>query len=398
MKMLNKSFIVALLSLAALIGCGKRGGGAGGDYADKGAATLDSIYKYYSANGTQLLRENYPFDDQFKATYLNNLDQENKLNPYAFLWPFSGTFSAVSALLESTGEPQFRNMLDSGVLVGLQEYYDTRLVPPAYASYISSAEPSERFYDDNIWLGIDFVDCFQTTKELKYLEKAEMIWKFIESGMDTTLGGGIYWCEQKKESKNTCSNAPGAVYSLKLFQATKDSSYLKQGLSLYQWTKQTLMDTQDGLYFDNISVGGSVDKTKYAYNSGQMIQAAALLHNITQDVGYLADAQRTAESAHQYFMHEFTPANGKPFRLINKGNTWFTAVMFRGFVELYKIDKNSIYVDDFAKSLDYAWEHARDSNGLFSTDLSGETTETVKWLLTQAAMVEMYARMAEISQ
>ena len=47
------------------------------------------------------------------------------------------------------------------------------------------------------------------------------------------MGGGIYWCEQKKESKNTCSNAPGSVLALKLFKATNDSSYFEKGKKLY---------------------------------------------------------------------------------------------------------------------------------------------------------------------
>ena len=77
------------------------------------------------------------------------------------------------------------------------------------------------------------------TGKQAYLEKAKLIWKFILSGKDDVLGGGIYWCEQKKESKNTCSNAPGAVFALKLFQATQDDAYLKEGKELYEWTKRT---------------------------------------------------------------------------------------------------------------------------------------------------------------
>ncbi len=61
------------------------------------------------------------------------------------------------------------------------------------------------------------------------MDKAQLIWNFIESGTDSLLGDGIYWCEQKKESKNTCSNAPGSVFALKLFKATNDSLYFKRG-------------------------------------------------------------------------------------------------------------------------------------------------------------------------
>lgn len=102
------------------------------------------------------------------------------------------------------------------------------------------------------------------TKEPKYLQKAQLIWNFIESGTDDNLGGGIYWCEQRKESKNTCSNAPGSVFALKLFEATKDSAYFVKGQRLYEWTQTNLQDSTDYLYFDNINLNGKVDKAKFA--------------------------------------------------------------------------------------------------------------------------------------
>ena len=82
--------------------------------------------------------------------------------------------------------------------------------------------------------------------------------------------------------------------------------------------------------------------------------------------------------------------------MIKQGDVWFTAVMLRGFIELYHIDHNKTYLDSFNKSLDHAGEHARDEKGLFNTDFTGNNRNERKWLLTQAAMVEMYARLAAI--
>ena len=216
--------------------------------------------------------------------------------------------------------------------------------------------------------------------------------------MDEQLGGGIYWCEQKKESKNTCSNAPASVFALKLFRATQDSSYLAQGKALYKWTQTHLQDTTDYLYFDNMALDGKIGYAKFAYNSGQMMQAAALLHQITGQPKYLTDAQNLAKACYNYFFCEYTPEVGQPFRLLKKGDVWFTAVMLRGFIELWKTDHNPEYLAAFHQSLDYAWNHARDEQGLFNTDFSGKTQDSRKWLLTQAAMVEMYARLAEFTQ
>lgn len=95
---------------------------------------------------------------------------------------------------------KYKKLLENKVLPGLEEYFDTRREPFAYSSYISNQPLSDRFYDDNVWLGIDFTDSYRMTKQA-YLEKAELIWEFILSGKDEVLGGGIYWCEQKKSPK-----------------------------------------------------------------------------------------------------------------------------------------------------------------------------------------------------
>lgn len=361
---------------------------------ERGQKTLDSLYKAYSSPGTCLLRENFPHDESFKATYLASEEQQDNSGKFSYLWPFSGTFSAVNALLEATGERRYKKMLKEKVLPGLEEYWDTKRSPAAYSSYLEKKAPSDRFYDDNIWIGIDFCDSYRMTGNKYYIEKAREVWQFVLSGEDDKLGGGIYWCEQKKHGKNSCSNAPAAVFALKLYEATRDDACLHKGLELYDWTKKNLEDTGDYLYIDNISLTGKKDSSKYAYNSGQMMQAAALLYRITKQKHYLTEAQNIARACHERFFFLFTPAEGQPFRLLKEGNIWFTAVMLRGFAELYRLDHNTTYLTDFQKSMDYAWTHAKDAHGLFETDWSGKKKNDKKWLLTQAAFVEMFARLA----
>lgn len=396
--MLKQTIKCLLLSslVFASVSCKKEATTPANINLERAQTTLDSLYTHYSADSTNLLRETYPFNDKYSATYLASEEQANVPNAYSYLWPFSGTFSAVNVLLETSKDNKYKELLDSKVLSGLEKYFDTTRTPYAYSSYISDAPQSDRFYDDNVWLGIDFTDIYMFTKEEAYLKKAKLIWDFVISGCDDKLGGGIYWCEQKKESKNTCSNAPGAVFALKLFKATNDSTYFSQGKTLYHWTKDNLQDSTDYLYFDNIALNGNIGKAKYAYNSGQMIQAASLLYNLTNDKQYLTDAQNIAQSVYNYFFEDFKDEKGEQFKLLKKGDVWFSAVMLRGFIELYEIDKNPLYLNAFKKSLDYSWEHARDDKGLFDKDLSGKTKDESKWLLTQAAMVEMYARLAAI--
>ncbi len=358
------------------------------------AQTMKQIYHLFGNVENQLLLERFPFDEGFKADYLNNTEQASQQKKYAYLWPFSGSFSAVNALMELPKKKrEFQNILDQKVLVGLAGYRDQKRLPVGYASYLNNAPVSDRFYDDNIWLGIDFTDSYLSTKKQAYLTKAKEVWAFVMSGEDDLLGGGIYWCEQKKESKNACSNAPASVFALKMYEATNDNHYLEEGRRLYHWTKEKLEDPNDGLFWDNMSLNGHIDKAKYSYNSGQMLQAAALLYRLTQEKQYLMDAQKLGEACYSYFFQDVT---GQEFKLLKNSNLWFHAVMMRGFISLFEQDHNPKYLAVFANNLQYAWNHMRDEKGLFYTDWTLKDRKETKGLLDQCAFVEMYARLAKL--
>ncbi|MCC8034861.1 MAG: glycoside hydrolase family 76 protein [Rikenellaceae bacterium] len=391
-------FIVAILCCAWFASCAAGSGDNHNRNIERAGQTLDSLYKYYAVPGSGLLRENYPFAEDYTATYLHSDPLSRRPKEFAYLWPFSGTFSAVNALYAATGSDRYLNVIEERVLPGLEEYHDMLRAPHAYSSYINSAPQSSRYYDDNIWLGIEFTELYRTTGRHDYLSRAEEIWRFIESGRDSVLGGGIYWCEESKETKNTCSNAPAAVLALKLYKATDNPRYFEAGKSIYHWTRNRLKDPSDNLYHDNISPDGNIDRRKYSYNSGQMIQAAALLYEITGEESYLDDARTTARAVYDRFTPEQPLPDGRSYRVLADGdNFWFTAVMVRGFCELYRVDRDRQYIADFMRSLDYTWELNRDANGLFAVNSHGEPGSE-RWLLDQAAAVEVYARIGSLDK
>ncbi|MCD8261498.1 MAG: glycoside hydrolase family 76 protein, partial [Bacteroides sp.] len=133
--------------------------------------TMDSIYKYYGSADTPLLRETYPSDTTYSATCLASGDQHTGKHRYSYLWPYSGTFSAVVAMYETSGDPAILELLQIRILPGLEEYFDEARYPAAYSSYIVSQPVADRFYDDNVWIGIDFADLYTLTDDEQYLKK-----------------------------------------------------------------------------------------------------------------------------------------------------------------------------------------------------------------------------------
>lgn len=328
----------------------------------------------------------------------------------AVIWGHGATFSGYAALKEAAeAYPEYKtkyaNLYDNRLLTGIDKFRNTRDgKAEAFAVYPGTGD--ERYYDDNIWVGIDMVDLYLLTKNAGYLTRAKMVWTFILAGTDSKMGGGVYWKEYGN-SKNTCSTAPASVLASKLYLATNDATYLKSAKDLYAWCKKTFQDPADYLYWDNAHLSDENDpnssliisKDKHSYNSGQPMQAAALLHKITGESQYLIDAQNIAKSAYKKW---FVPFNsytiGESFRILEPGHVWFQAIMFRGFIELYKQDGNKTYVKAYQKTLANAWLSScrNRSTNLLNGDFRGGSSQNSWEVIHEGACLEMLARLASL--
>ncbi len=178
---------------------------------------------------------------------------------------------------------------------GLKKYWDEDAPVPGFDAYFASREHDDKYYDDNAWLVLGFVEAYEVTRDPMFLDWARRTQRFVLSGWDDKLGGGIYWHQQNKNSKNTCSNAPTAAAALRLLEAGGDREQLQWAQRLCTWTNANLLD-KDGLFWDNISVDGKIERTKWTYNTALMIRSNVLLHKTTKQKSYLTEARRQADA------------------------------------------------------------------------------------------------------
>jgi uncharacterized protein YyaL (SSP411 family) len=249
---------------------------------------------------------------------------------------------------------------------------------------LPAPKPSDRYYDDNVWVVLALAETFEVTRDPQYRDRAEATFRFVMSGEDGKLGGGIYWKENERTSKNTCINAPAIVAALRLYQLTGKQEYLETARRLYDWTRARLQDPADGLFWDNIKLDGTVDRKKYSYNSALMIRANALFYALTSEPRYLAEARRVARSAEERWVD---PATGG----IADGGR-FAHMLLESFLALHRQDPDPRWPAIVGRALAFVHENVRDPAGHYASrwDRPQATSLREFALLDQASAARAY--------
>jgi uncharacterized protein YyaL (SSP411 family) len=361
------------------------------EYLHRAEKMYANIWRHYRVPAYQgLFSENFPTNQKDSLNYFQGA--KVKAKEVSFLWPFSGVFSATNALLRIPSvRKKYLPYLDS-VSTGMEAYKDTTRSPTGYQAYPSRFEKDDRYYDDNGLVGIEYMEAYFNTKNPVYLSRAKVVFKFILSGWSDQLGGGVYWVEGAHDQKPACSNGMDMLVALKLYQATKDTSYLHWGTRFYDWMKANLGDPNGVYWNDKKTADGTVNKTYYTYNTGSMLEASVLLYQFTGNKKYLNEAEFIAKGAYQHFSNE----KHDPNLNMQVDVPWFLTVLFKGYAALYHIDGNYTYINAINKDLDYAWQNTQDQYGFLTNKWTNDPKLITKpkWLLDEACIAELYARLS----
>ena len=298
------------------------------------------------------------FYDATTHRYHSRWPDDPKGLPYAFMWDNGVQWRAL--VDAARYQPaQYQPLLESYGDALRQGYWDPQGAVPGFNAYCSGPGGDDKYYDDNAWMVLGFLEAYAQTHQPKYLQWANETQAFVLSGWDEKLGGGLYW-KLKHESKNTCVNAPAAVSALRLSVLGKGQDQLAWGRKLYQWTNATLQD-KDGLYWDNVRLDSSIEKTKWTYNTALMIEADVLLFQMRHDRRYLHEAERSADASLAAWQD---PDTGR-----FQNDAKFTHLLCESLIRLYEADHKLIYLNAVRRHAAYGARYVRDTvNGGYWSD------------------------------
>lgn len=329
-----------------------------------------------------------------EGLYNENYPKKDGDNAASFLWPYDGLVSGAAALHALGYDVNYTDMVNR-----FDVYYRTSSGNVNIGGYGSSTNGANgggtRYYDDNSIVGIDLVEAFSLTQDPTYLAKAKQIVEFLKSGEDKVFGGGLWWNEDEKNipgnensNKPTCANGNAILFLLNYYSVCpqdEKTDVLDFAKRLYDWTVANLRDPADGCYWNDKQASGSIREVKWTYNTGAMISNGVRLHKITGEQSYLDSAIESSEGAYNYFVR---PLNGLALAYPDH-DPWFTTKLVRAFIDIEPYYKNAgNYIKTFINFLDYAYENARMTNGLYYEDWTGVSPKRAEQLLMQDAALE----------
>ncbi len=213
----------------------------------------------------------------------NGYIKDTQTGGVAYFWGQAEMIECYLDAYEWSGDPVYKGMI-------------TNLLNGFIVNNGSSWSYNE-YNDDILWAVIAFarggVDCGNSG----YCAIAKANFDMVYArGWDSKLGGGLYWRDSDRASKNACVNGPGAIAACLLYQVYNDPGYLSKASAIYAWERSVLFNPGSGAIYDSIGTNGSISYWASTYNQGTFIGAANFL-NQTNDALLAANFTMTGLSS-----------------------------------------------------------------------------------------------------
>jgi len=208
-----------------------------------------------------------------------------------------GWYNSKSGTWNTTGWWNSANCLNA-IIDYTARSKDTAYVNDIANTY-SAAGPSflNDYYDDEGWWALAWINAYDYTGQLQYLNLAKSIFNDMSGGWDSTCGGGIWWSKDKTY-KNAIANELFFEVATHLHLRTSgDTTYLNWATREWQWFEGTGMINSQSLINDGLNSSCQNNgETTWTYNQGVILGGLADLAKATGNATLITRAQSIANA------------------------------------------------------------------------------------------------------
>lgn len=300
-----------------------------------------------------------------------------------------GWYDPASGLYQTTGWWNSANaltvLIDYARVANTHQYHSelTTTFTAAQAGSQGHLAFLNKYYDDEGWWALAWIDAYDLTGRQDYLSMAESIFTDMIGGWDNMCGGGIWWTKDRTY-KNAIANE--LFLSVSATLANRDSAnksrYLDWAKKEWLWFSGSGMINSHNLINDGLAItsgaGGTTcannGKTTWTYNQGVMLNGLTELSKAAADQTTIQSANAIASAAIQSLADSNGILHDPCEPKCGADGVQFKGIFVRNLVRLYSLSPQPSYKTFIITNADSIWEKAQGPNAQFGQVWSGPFT------------------------
>lgn len=285
-------------------------------------------------------------------------------DPQAGLWKTGGWWNAANALTA---------IIDFSRVTHSSQYLP--VIAQTYAAHVQSRFLINKFYDDEEWWALAWIDAYDLTGNPAYLQSAVSIFDDMTSGWDDRCGGGIWWTKDRKY-KNAIANELFLSVAAHLANRIRDhavqAQYASWALREWKWFQRTGMIEHDHLISDGLDSRCQENHaTKWTYNQGVILGGLAELSSVHGQSGVLRKARRIADAAVEKLANANAVLHEPCEPKCSADATQFKGIFIRNLARLNTRSPNQRYVAFMVTNAEGLLKNAQGDDHSFGVVWSG---------------------------
>ncbi len=260
--------------------------------------------------------------------------------------------------------------------------YNATLTNTFTAAQKTSPGFLNKFYDDEGWWALAWIDAYDLTRNKDYLAMAESIFADMAGAWDDTCGGGIWWSKDRNY-KNAIANELFLSVAAHLANRTVGSTrrqYMEWGNREWKWFLASGMINAKGLINDGLRKGTGQSagppctnngRTTWTYNQGVVLGGLAELSSASHDPALRQAAGKIATAAITQLVDSNGVLHDPCEPKCGADGVQFKGIFVRNLVLLNELHPQTPYGTFIDKNADTVWKDAQGPNVQFSERWSG---------------------------
>jgi predicted alpha-1,6-mannanase (GH76 family) len=231
-----------------------------------------------------------------------------------------------------------------------------------------------KFYDDEGWWALAWIQAYDVTHRQPYLDMAESIFGDMRGGWDGTCQGGIWW-NKDRHYKNAIANElflSVAAHLAAREPAAKRPAYLAWAEREWNWFDHSGMINDDNLVNDGLTPDCKNNgRNTWSYNQGVLIGGLVELSSVTKDAGPLGRAKVIAHAAISKLTDEDQVLHDRTEPNCSHDVIQFKGILLRNLASLQGAAPEDTFARFIQANADSVWHKARTVGDEFACSWSG---------------------------